>query len=160
MLDLSLGTVLVPTEDGYVIDQNHARIAEIIKDYDPDLELAWIPPDKRLSDDPPFCVIHRPVGLAAYIAFYSWVCDETILERIFMGDVRKQGNTILSRIDAKNAAIKALQMKRQMDQLDEASDKAKHILRSPQHNYTVDGVVYHDNKPATPVEKPKIFGLR
>lgn len=160
MIDLSLGTVLVPTEDGYIVDQNHQRIAEIIKDYDPTLELAWIPPDKRIPGDPPFAVIHRPLGKLEYIAFYAEVCDERILERIFMGDVRHHGGTILDRLDAANAAVRAITLKKQMEQLEDAADKSKHILASPQHNYRAEGFIFHDNKPATRVPEPKIFGLR
>lgn len=157
LIDLSLGTVLVPTSDGYLIDENHARIAEIIKDYDSELELAWIPPDKRLPGDSPFAVIHRPMGKPEYIAFYADVCDERIIERIFIGDVKRHGGTILNEIDAKNAAVKAVQMKKQMDELDAQADKAQHVLKSPLHKYRMEGIDYFDDRPATPVESPKIF---
>lgn len=158
-MDLSLGTVFVPTEGGYFVDENQARIAEIIKDYDPELELAWIPPDKRQPGDQPFAVIHRPMGKPEYVAFYADSCDERILERIFTGDVRNHGGTILDRVDAKNAAVKAVQMKKQIDELDEAADEAAHVLKSPLSKYRSNGVDYFDDRPARPVEAPKIFRL-
>lgn len=158
-MDLSLGTVFVPTEGGGFVDENQARIAEIIKDYDPELELAWIPPDKRKPGDQPFAVIHRPMGKEAYVAFYMDTCDERIIERIFIGDVKRHGGTILNEIDAKNAAVKAVQMKKQMDELDAASDEAAHVLKSPLSKYRSNGVDYFDDRPARPVEPPKIFRL-
>lgn len=158
-LDLSMGTVFVPTEGGGVVDENQARIAEIIKDYDPELELAWIPPDKRVPGDQPFAVIHRPMGKPSYIAFYADQCDERIIERIFIGDVKRHGGTILDEVDAKNAAVKAIAMKKQMDLMEDAADEAKHVLASPLSKYRSKGVDYFDDRPARPVEVPKIFRL-
>lgn len=44
------------------------RITEILQDYDPTLELRWIPPKDRNSfDTEPFAVWHNPVGLPSYM---------------------------------------------------------------------------------------------
>lgn len=135
-----LGSAYVATDDGYFVSQEHQRIAEIINDYEPTLALVWIPPDKREPGDMPFAVMHSPVGQPPYIVFHTDTCDERILERIFAGDAAH--NDVLTQLDIKNAAAKALQLKREMDEKEEKKEIATSILKSPKQKYKHDGVVY------------------
>lgn len=137
---MDLGMAYVPAEGGYLVSERHARIAEIISDYDPTLELAWIPPDKREPGDSPFAVIHRVPGQPDYIVCYSDDPDERLLARVFKGDNAK--HDVLSEIEAQNAAHKALRMKAEMEELEEANDLAASILRSNLHVYKHNGVKY------------------
>lgn len=126
--------------DNYWVDENHERIARIIKDYDPELELAFIPPANREPGDVPFAVIHRPAGQPAYIVGTYWHCDGRILEDLFMAD-NKQGD-VLDRMDAHNAAVEAIRLKELADKEAETADLAWHILRSPLNTYKHDGIKY------------------
>lgn len=157
-MDLDLGTVYIPTDYG-MVSENHVRIAEIIQDYDAEMFLCFIPADKRMPGDAPFAVIHRPVGKAEYVVFYADECDERILERLWTGDARKQGGheAILNRIDARNVAIKAVQMKKQMDEMAEQHEKAKAIFRSSKDTYIVDGIKIHASKPHERISSPKVL---
>lgn len=137
---LDFGDVYVPAEDGTFISEKHARIAEIIKDYEPTLELAWIPPDKRNPGDKPFAVIHRPLGGQPYIVCYADEADERLLGRVFSMD-QAAGNP-LAAMDAHNAAIKAVELKKQQEEMDEAHDLAASVLRSPLNVYKHNGVVF------------------
>lgn len=132
--------VYVPGEGGVLVSEKQARIAEIIRDYDPELELAYIPPDKREPGDRAFAVVHRPLGKPAYVAFYADECDERLLARIFEGDNRH--NNVMRSLEAKNAAAEAIRLKKQQEEMEEAHDVAQTILRSPLTRFKHNGVVF------------------
>lgn len=135
-----LGDVYVPGEGGVLVSERHARIAEIIKDYDPELELAYIPPSKREPGDRAFAVVHRPFGRPEYVAFYADECDENLLARVFAGDNAK--NNVMSDMQAKNAATEALKLKKQAEEMEEAHEIAQTIIKSPLNRYKHGGIVY------------------
>ncbi len=137
---LGLPDVYVPTEEGYFVSESHARIAEIISDYDPTLRLAWIPPDKREAGDQPFAVIHAPLGRPEYIVCYADDANEALLERIFSMDSTK--NDVWSQIERSQAAAEAVKMKKKMDEMEEAKDLTTSIIKSKKHVYRHDGVTY------------------
>lgn len=139
MVDLGYD-IPVPAEGGYFVSEKHARIAEIISDYDSTLELAWIPPDKREPGDKPFAVVHRPPGARSYVVCYADDCDERLLARIFDMD-NKTGDAI-KRMDAHNAAVRAYQLKKQQEDMQEAHELTASILRSPKSVYRHNGVEY------------------
>lgn len=130
----------VPTEEGYFVSEKHARISEIISDYDPTLSLQWIPPDKREPGDQPFAVLCVPANGRSYVVCYADDVDERLLARIFEGDNAK-GN-VLSSVEANNAAVRALQLKKAMEDREEAHELAASILRSPKSTYRHNGVKY------------------
>lgn len=140
MIGIDLGDVYVPSEDGGFISEKHARISEIINDYDPNLELAWVPPDKRQPGDKPFAVICRPPMQPAYVVFYSDDCDERLLGRLFSMD-SNNGN-VLDAIESNNAALELIKFKKDMDEREEKLELSKAILRSPLSKYTANGVTY------------------
>lgn len=130
----------VPAEGGYFVSEKHARIAEIISEYDPTLELAWIPPDKRAPGDAPFAVIHRPLGQPEYVVCYSDDVDENLLARVFSMDATK--NDIWAQVNASQAAAEALKLKKQMEELEEANELRESIIKSPKSVYKHNGVTY------------------
>ena len=132
--------VHVPAEGGYFVSERHARIAEIISEYDETLELAWIPPERREPGDSPFAVICRPLGRESYVVCYSDDPDERLLARVFGMDSSRQD--VLSEVERQNAAVKALQMKKQMEEMEEARELTASIIRSPKSVYRHGGVTY------------------
>lgn len=120
----------VPTESGYWVNEHYERLARVVQDYDPQFELFWIPPEHRETfEEKKNCyavVEHSPMG--DVIVFHASELDtpETILERLFMSD-NKHGN-VLERIDAHNAAIKAMEMKEKMDIAEERMDKVAWLI--------------------------------
>lgn len=137
MNGMDLGSIPVPTSSGHFVSDNHMRIAEVLRDYDPNLELEWIPDHDDKSGDPPFRVIHTdPRSGYRYIVCYAHNLDGRLLERVIQMDAAKKGD-ILSDIDARNKAVKLLQFKEWEEKKAEAADKAKYILRSHLNKYTV-----------------------
>jgi hypothetical protein len=91
------------------------RLAEIIEDYDSYLELRWIPPDKRetqLDKAQCYCIIDTRNNK---IVLFANELDSPvdILARLWGMDSNK-GN-VLSRLDAHNAAVKAMRLKEELD---------------------------------------------
>jgi len=128
------------TPDGF-ISEKQARVASIIQDYDPDLELVWIPPNQRLPEDDgkEFAVLHRRPD---YIVFYVRAdeVDERVLQRLWRSD-NSNGN-VLNAMDAHNAAVEAMRMREQLDREEETADIARTVLASKLNTFKHDGVTY------------------
>lgn len=121
--------VYVPTETGEWVSEDFERLARVIKDYDQNLELRWIPPDRRTRDDKePFAVVDT---LTNTVVFHATETEtpENILTRIFTAD-NKHGN-VLDRLEARNAAIEIMNKKKQIDEMEELGDVANFLYYSP-----------------------------
>ena len=130
--------------DGHWINDRVSRIVEIIRDYDPNILIQWIPPEDRLPNDPAFCLKECHPGRPPYVMFYvqdEESFDESVLARI-MGSDQNRNPLSLEYIDKLNAAKKLVRQKEQMDAMHDAHDLAQHIWRSPKSRYVHDGVVY------------------
>ena len=131
----------VATDSGYFVSEKHARMAEIISEYDPNLQVQFIPEGKRDPGDKPFRVLFtHPTDGSSYVVCYADDLDGPLLERIIEMDMRN-GN-VLSKLEAHNTAIKLVMKKKHEEELAEAHDLAAHILRSPKSVYRHDGKVY------------------
>lgn len=114
--------MFIPTEDGHWVSEHFERLARVVKDYDPQFELRWIPPEHRTDPEDrkkPY-VIWDTVTNTPCMYASELDTPEDILTRLFLGDNTK-GN-VLERLDAHNAAVQALQMKEQMDEAEERQD--------------------------------------
>lgn len=129
----------VPTETGHWVNEKFAHIAEIIQDYDPTMYLAWIPPEHRTDNTPPYAVIHHPDGLAPYKMFHLQEneLDHRVIARICRGDLTKMN--VLDQIEAEEAARQILEAKQAMEREEERLDIVKSIVRSPLHTYKHNG---------------------
>lgn len=128
--------------EGHFLSADHMRIAEIINDFDPTLFLVWIPPENREPEDIyPYAVVCRPDDGSEYLVLRirENEMDHRVLARLWERD-SKNGN-VLDLLDAENAAIQAMEYKKQMEDFQEKSEMAAWAIRS---NTRVkhDGVVY------------------
>src|SRR4030067_1411292 len=120
-------------DSGYFISEQHRIIAEIIQDYNPDLYLMWIPPDKRgLDDTEPFAIVHMPIGKPQYVVrrCKDSEVDVRLLQWLWSGDTAREGNDILGSLEAYEAASKAIKLKEQEDQLAAQRDVALSVIKS------------------------------
>jgi hypothetical protein len=121
--------VILDPQSGYALSAEHQRVAEVINEYDPHLELIWIPPNERAeSDRQPFAVRHNPPGRESYIVFRlaENEVDYRVLVRLFTGDNARQD--VLTTIEAGEAARRLLDMKKQLDEQEEAKEIATWAL--------------------------------
>lgn len=134
------------SDSGNIVSAQHQRIAEIIHDYNPELELMWIPPGKRdAQDTKPFVVVHRQKDGNVYPIFYvgEHEMDHRVLARIFAADMsRNDPNKILTEIEANEAAQEILKAKKYEDEMAEKRDFAKHLLQTNKNYYRHNGKVY------------------
>ena len=133
-------------ESGYILHAQHQRIAEIIKDYNPELELVWIPPDRRDPEDvKPFAVVHNQKDGSQYpVMFLSEdEMDHRVLKRIFLSDMTKaRPQDVMNEIEAEEAAKRIMAAKEQEDIAAEKRDFAMSLLRSNKNWYHHNGKVY------------------
>jgi hypothetical protein len=122
----------IPTKEGYWVSEQYERLARVVQDYDPQFELFWIPPEQRITPEERkncYAVVeHSPLG--DVVVFHASEMDtpSSILERLFMSD-NKHGN-VLERIDAHNAAIKALEMREELDRREEQKEKVSWLMKT------------------------------
>jgi hypothetical protein len=146
-MDLSssmLANLPVPHEDGSFVSERVSRLVEIIRDYDRNIDVRWIPPSQRAADDPAFALVTKDTGGREYVIFY--IQDESkfdggVLERLYQMDAAKHGN-ILTKIETENMAVKAIQEKLHKERLEEAHDVAYHIQKSSKNYYRHNGFTY------------------
>ena len=135
--------------DGYLLDAEygalsvkHQRIAEIIHDYNPELELAFIPAkDRTAFDAEPFAVMHNMPNGHRYLVMTckEEEVDHRLLARLW--SMNTANNDVLSKIEAEEAAMRAVRLKEQMDEAEERQDFVKTAIKG-KHYFRHNGKVY------------------
>jgi hypothetical protein len=137
-----LGSGFVTTEDGHVVSNKIARIAEILTDYNPDLKVYWIAPHLRTDPEDhaaPFMIMHEPMGREPYCVakLSDDQMNEQVIARIFAMDMARQGATSAAdKIEAMTRAGEIYRAKEREDQMAEARDIMITALKSPKHTWT------------------------
>lgn len=137
-------------ESGYLLSEKHIRIAQLIKEYDPNLELMWIPPEDRSSNEPQldtFCIAYRSHtgDINVVRRLVESEVDERLIAWLWQNDMARQNpKDIIARLDAEVEQEKRDREKRHAEIREEARDKANTILRSPLHTFKHKGVTYRD----------------
>ena len=131
----------VAMDDGHFVSEKVARISEIIKDFNPYLQLQWIPPENRVENDstPPFAIMDTTPGIEPYVIFtiQEDELDERVLARLFRGDT--SNNDVLAKIEAEEKAAEVLRLKEKMDAAEERQDFLRSVVGSGRHYYRHNG---------------------
>jgi len=142
--ELGTATFVLDPVSGRALSAKHQRLAEIIKDYDPDLEIMWIPPENRGERDQnkEFAVVCRPPGRQPYVVMRvaENQMDESVLAALIIRD-NNHGN-VLDRLEACEFADQVMQAKEDHENYLERQDFMRSVLKSPLHTYRHDGKVY------------------
>lgn len=126
------------------ISERFSILAEIVQEYDSNLELRWIPSDKRTRDDKkPYVIIDKRGDIPIH---YASELDnpEEILAKIFWADATK--HDILSRLEATEAAHQVFVMKEWLNRMEEAADEAHFFMKSPLNSITFNGKKFDDQR--------------
>lgn len=138
------GSIYIPGAEQPITERHH-RIDELLKGYDPYLELQFIPPGGRgVLDTKPWRVVHRPPNAPAYIILYADDADERLLARIIQADNGRQN--VLTEMEAINAAKEALKRAEEQAALRETHAEAASIFRSPKYHYRHNGVDFGESR--------------
>lgn len=125
--------------DGHFISQKQIRIHEILKDYDPSLQLQWIPPDKRSEQDIAFRVVCFPLGRPPYLVCTAEDADERLLVKVFEADQQGSPNKP-NYIENYNNALELMRAKEREEQRQEDHELAMAIIRNKKSSYRHGGV--------------------
>lgn len=136
---MELRDLPVPMADGHWVSEKVARTVELIRNYDPNLDVVWLPPERRDDPrDPEFYVVERTVDgrtLPVFSIQDESFMDERLLERIYENDSLKN-NDVMGGIDARNKARRDMIAAEQRDREAEFLEMAASILKSPKTRYT------------------------
>lgn len=139
MMDFTLDLPTVH-EDGRFISAKVSRIIELIREYDHRLNVVWIPPDQRAPHEPAFAITERLGDGRDVVAFYvqsEEQFDESVLERVYLGDVTK--HNVESRIETRNKALRDVAARRAEEERHQYYDMLSTMIRSPKHTFKHDG---------------------
>lgn len=123
----------VVTDDGSWVNEHFHRLAEIIKDYDEFLELQWIPPGQRTTDADkknPYRIIDNRNNSVVMFASERDSAEE-ILARLWGAD--NQNGSVLDRMEAKNDAQEAFNLKAKMEEQEMLNDFAAFLVETPKN---------------------------
>jgi hypothetical protein len=141
--------------DGVFVSEKIERIVLAIKDYEPALEVKWLPPQARFDKQngvtlPAFEIVyHAPDGLDQTLFYVKdeGDFDERVLQRIIFNDQRKS-NTSWTELTAWEETQKRIARQAYLDEMEEAEDLAKHIIATHLNTYRVTpGLVIKDGIP-------------
>lgn len=129
---------LVSLDSGHVVVERVARLIEVIHETWPDrVEVRWMPGNIKEGENK-FVLIEKLPNGEEYPIF--WVKDESeftgeVLERLILAD-NSQGD-VYNRMQARNKAARLIQKNVAAEQMAEAADIAKHVMKSPLNKYVV-----------------------
>lgn len=128
----------------YWISHKFYILTQIVKDYDPYLEMRWIPPDKRDTDflrEHPFAIVDTRTN---YIVKAISEKDEPELILAQLFDMDNVKNDPFKKILSRNAAAEAFRYKQFLEGLQEAGEKATFFIKNAKSRVEVDGILYDD----------------
>ena len=130
-------------QDGHVLSQDHQRVAEVIQDYDPDLFLAWVPPENRALDEEfPYALIHTTFGRQYVVRkLRTEDVNHSLIAWLWMNDNARNGTDLANKLEAEENARRAVELKAREEELEMKRDFAKSVL-SGKNYYRHDGVLY------------------
>lgn len=137
-------------QGGHLVSGEISRIIEAIRQYEPELDVEWVPPAARREGQAAFAIVHRPRGGEDYVLFYvkdEADFDERVLRRIIYNDQRS-GKQVYNEFAAAERARELVQQQKHADELEAAADVAAHILKSHKNTYKVsDDLIIKDGIP-------------
>src|SRR5215510_8057191 len=107
--------------DGMLVERDALRIAEAIRDYDPNLVLLCVDPNhvEGITEEP-FVVAEKDSNGVLHTVLRAWTLDNTILERIWLADQQKTNGW--ERLLSLETSIKKENERRYQEKRDEAKD--------------------------------------
>lgn len=127
---------------GGAIPTDVQRIAEIIHDFDPALELRWVEPNKRNAfDAKPFAVFHNVPSMEGGGYYVIHLTQDQVTDPRLLATLFRARNSSIDEVEAFENAQNAIAMKKQMEDQEERHEFVNWAWNSDKtvkHN----GVVY------------------
>lgn len=138
------GAYILDNASGHALSAQHTRIAEIIQDYNPELELAWIPPSDRTAfDAKPFAIIHNQPNGQRYVVgtFTEAEMDHRIIAYLFNHDARQRD--VFSDMERENTAKELLRLKEVSDEIEEKREMGRAMINTRKSTWRHGGKKYN-----------------
>lgn len=135
------------SERNEFISTEHQAFAGILKDYNPNLSLVYIPAAEREADIQfPFAIVEQAPGKEPYIVRYmteqQMLRPQDILAWLFEGDLRRHRPVdVLARIELQEKAEELLKLKQREEELDDIADHVAFVStggRDKLHTFKMD----------------------
>lgn len=141
-------------QDGFFVNQKVQNVVMAIQEYEPEIEVQWIPGAARFNEHgdplPAFKIVHNDPVNGPFTLFHvkdESEFDERVLMRIIQNDQRHSKQT-LSDLEAYDQAQMRVKHQEYLDLLEQDNDVAWHILRSHKNTYKVsDDLIIKDGIP-------------
>lgn len=130
VFDAGNGYVVV---EGQVVEKDALRVAEALKQYDPNLEVICRDPSQSEVNEAPFIICEYVGGVFKRI-FETWTLDDRVLDRIKMADSQKFD--ILTDLIKSNEVNYQRRQQRFRDILDEKKDLVSHVAAMKRNKYS------------------------
>jgi hypothetical protein len=129
---------LVELAAGVYVESDVLDIVQRIRDYDPNIRVKYLDPDRGGDlGDPPYKIMELCPDGHERLIFGVWSLDERVMVRLFAADTQR--HDILARLDGVNGVARADEARRYEQEREEMIEKAVAVLRSPKDTYTLPG---------------------
>lgn len=110
------------------------RVVEQIRAYDPNLDVAYLDPDKGSISDAPYVIVEHCRDGITRLLFSVWELNASVMERIYAADTTKVD--VQGAIDLANEKARKEIEEHKADRFGEAKDVTSHILKNPKGTYS------------------------
>jgi hypothetical protein len=110
------------------------RVVEQVRAYDPNLDVAYLDPDKGSISDAPYVIVEHCRDGKTRLLFSVWKLDASVMDRIIAADTTKFD--VEGAIDLANAKAKKELEAKSKERFGEAQDITSHILANPKGTYS------------------------
>jgi hypothetical protein len=132
------GHIYFPSNDGKNwISEKQRRVNEILQDFDPNLQLQWIPPGRRNEKDEPFRVVCFPVNGRPYLICTAMEADERLLATVFQSRQKNNAGSLLTWLDNYNSAKEIYNAKINQERRQEQHEMAQAVIRNNKSSYLI-----------------------
>lgn len=125
--------------EGQLVSDKIERVVLAIKEYEPRIDVQWIPDRGRSPETPAFKIVYRDDDGDEFILFYVKTEEEfdaRVLQRIIVNDQRN-GKVTLSEYEAWEQAQQAIARQQYLDELEATADVVAHVLKTKKNDYRV-----------------------
>lgn len=129
---------LVELAAGVYVEEDTLRIVQRVMEYDPNLRVKYLDPDRGGElNDPPYKIFELCPDGHERLVFGVWDLDERVIERLWAADTQR--HDVLYRLDGTNALARQNIKRRFEEERAEALEIVQAVVRSPKDTYTMPG---------------------
>lgn len=153
----------VSVDGANLVSQKIVQVIEAIREYNPELNVEWIPPTARRAGQAAFRITHSPPGAEPYVIFHVQTEEEfdaRVLKRVIYNDASVNGQPRYNEIEAAEEAAKRVAHQIWMDELEEKSEMAHALMKTDKSVYKFNkDLIFREGTPGNVAHefRPKVL---